>query len=206
MMKVQQVISDNLESNVFVVTEKGEALIIDAGARLEEVEKAVMKNRVVGILLTHGHYDHCFYVLQYARKFNCPVITEEHGIKTMSDPKLNYSESISIKADSHFVKISRDEDINLGHFVIHAFMTPGHSPCGVSYLIGSDFFAGDTVFYRGIGRTDLAQSDEKEMLESLKKIMGIKFKTLHSGHSLDSTWEGQQRNLGAYIRFLSRKN
>ncbi len=205
-MKVQQVISDNLESNVFVVTEKGEALIIDAGARLEEVEKAVMKNRVVGILLTHGHYDHCFYVLEYAKKFNCPVITEVHGIKTMGDPKLNYSESISIKADSHFVKISRDEDINLGHFVIHAFMTPGHSPCGVSYLIGNDLFAGDTVFYRGIGRTDLAGSDEKKMLESLKKIMGIKFKTLHSGHSLDSTWEEQQRNLGAYIRFLSRKN
>lgn len=205
-MIIQQIISDNLESNVFVVSEKGEAIIIDAGARLKEVEKAVGENIVVGILLTHGHYDHCYHVLKYASTFNCPVYIQEHGIKTANNPKLNYSESVSIKADSHFVKIRGDKEIKLGHFVIHAYMTPGHSPCGVSYLIGSDLFVGDTVFYKGIGRIDLAESDSIKMLESLKKIIDLKFNVLHSGHGADSTWEEQQRNLGAYIRFLSRKN
>lgn len=204
-MKVNQIVSDFLESNTFVIIEEGEALIVDAGASLEKVKKVVGDNVVVGILLTHGHYDHCYYVLNYIEEFGCSAFIHEHGIKTLANSNLNYGESFSIKDRTNFKTIKNDCRIKLGHYEIDAFATPGHSPCCVSYLIEKDLFAGDTVFYQGIGRIDLAESDANKMLQSLKKIALIKFKNLHSGHSKDSFYEDQQRNLNAYIKFLSRK-
>lgn len=205
-MKIQQIVSDILESNTFVIIDKDKALIVDAGAPLDDVVKAVGENKVVGILLTHGHFDHTYHLLEYKEKFKCPVVIHKHGIKTMRYPRLNYGEDFSIKTnDEDYVYLKQDSNIKIGPFVFQAFMTPGHSPCGVSYLIEDDFFVGDTVFHKGIGRTDLAESDDQQMVESLKKIVGLKFKTLHSGHSVDSTYEEQQRNLSVYIKFLSRK-
>lgn len=205
-MKTEQIVSDILKSNTFVVSDRGEALIVDAGATLDKLEKAVEDNKVVGILLTHGHFDHVFHLLEYIDKFKCPVVIHKHGAKTMKSPGLNYGDDFSIKSnDSDYVYLKEDSDVKIGHFKFQAFMTPGHSPCGVSYLIGEDLFVGDTVFHKGIGRTDLAESDDEQMVESLKKVEGLKFKTLHSGHSYDSTYEEQERNLSAYIKFLSRK-
>lgn len=205
LMKVNQIVSDFLESNTFVIIEEGEALIVDAGASLEKVKKTVGNNVVVGILLTHGHYDHCFYVLDYIKEFGCSAFIHEHGIKTLANSNLNYGENFSIKDSTNFKTIKNDCGIKLGHYEIDVFATPGHSPCCVSYLIENDLFAGDAVFYHGIGRTDLAESNNHDMLQSLKKISTLKFTRLHSGHSLDSAYEDQQRNLNAYIKFLSRK-
>ena len=40
--------------------ESGETLIVDPGAQEERIEAALasLESRPVGILLTHGHYDH----------------------------------------------------------------------------------------------------------------------------------------------------
>ena len=204
-MKMQQIVSEILKSNTFVVSEDGEAIIIDAGATLDKVVKAVGENKVVGILLTHGHFDHCFYILDYLKRFNCPVIIHSHGKKTLNSSKLNYGENFSLKTSEDFVFIKRDSEIKLGHFEIKAYTTPGHSPCGLSYLIDKELFAGDTVFYNGIGRLDLIESDDEKMVNSLSKLYKLTFEKLHSGHSKSSSYIEQQRNLRVYLKFLTRK-
>lgn len=203
-MKVNKCVSKFLDSNTFIVIKNGEAIIIDAAADLQDVVEAVEGNRVLGIFLTHGHYDHSFYVLEYVKKFKCPVFGGKGICKVVKNPDYNYGNNFSIdlkKAN----EIEEDCKITCGGIEVKAYLTKGHSECSMSYQIEDDFFAGDTVFHKGIGRTDLITSDNQQMFESLKKINQLNFKALHSGHGSDSTREEQDRNLATYIKFLNRK-
>ena len=204
-MEIKRIESKFLGSNVFIVIDRKECLIIDAGVEIDKVLKEVGDNKVVGILLTHGHYDHCAYIKEYCKKFDCPVFINQNGKKTMGSKKLNYSGERSFRTNDKFVFLDEDCKIKRGHFNVCYFHTPGHSPCCACYLIKKDLFAGDTAFYVGVGRIDLLESDREEMINSLEKIEKIKFETLHSGHERDSLFEEQMRNLSAYKKFLSRK-
>ena len=201
-MEIKKCISKFLESNTFIVEKEGQALIIDAGVDVDTVSRN-LNGKVVGILLTHGHYDHAFYIQDYIKKFNCPVYMSSYANEVLADPGLNYGEGFSIKIENT-MEMTDDKQIKCGVFDINTFITKGHSICSVSYLIDDELFVGDTVFEIGVGRTDLKTGDEKEMLESLIKLDSLNFKNLHSGHGKDSTREQQNRNLKTYIRFLGR--
>ena len=202
-MNVKRCVSKFLESNTFILIKDDQAIIVDAGAELKDVINAVNGKKVKGLFLTHGHYDHAYYALSYIDYFKCPVYMNTSAIKALKRPEYNYGENFSINFHS-VLEINRDCEIDCDKFNIKAYLTPGHSECSVSYLIENHLFAGDTVFCKGIGRTDLITSDEKDMLKSLNKVLALNFNVLHSGHDRDSTRQEQERNLNVYIKFLQR--
>ena len=51
-----------MEQNTYVLLNGKFALIIDAGAEIEEVKEVIGKRKVVGVMLTHLHFDHFWYV------------------------------------------------------------------------------------------------------------------------------------------------
>ena len=204
-MKIERIESEFLGSNTFVVSEGDECLLIDAGVSVKKLLTYLRGKKVVGVLLTHGHYDHVYYAEDYKERFACPIYISKEGKRTALNSELNYSEGFSIKKRGIFNVFEIEKTIKCGDFKIKVLKTPGHCPGCVCYLIGEHLFAGDTLFKTGIGRCDLINSDKKAMLESLKKLQGVKFETLHSGHGEDSSYDEQKRNLSAYIRFLERR-
>ena len=64
--------------------------------------------------------------------------------------------------------VEEGEEITFGDLTCTVVTTPGHSPGGVCYLFENDIFAGDTLFYGGIGRTDLAGGDYDQLIQSIK--------------------------------------
>ena len=158
------------------------------------------------VLLTHGHFDHVFNCLQYAKTFHCPIYINKNAKRVLNDPALNYGENFSIKDLTDFVFLEGDGTIDLGEFEIDYFWTPGHSECLNSYLIDDHLFVGDCIFKDGIGRTDLATSNKSQMLESLKKLEKASFEVCHSGHYDDSDFSRMNRNIQIYIKFLGRNN
>ena len=59
----------------------------------------------------------------------------------------------------------------------------GHSGDPVLYEPESRLlFSGDTVFQRGIGRTDLPSSDRELMKESLERLEKMEVESLYPGH------------------------
>jgi len=50
--------------------------------------------------------------------------------------------------------------------IIH---TPGHSPGGICLYGGEILFAGDTLFFEGVGRDDLPGGSWKELERSVKE-------------------------------------
>lgn len=82
-------------------------VIVDAGARTQDVQKVVGGRRVLGVFLTHGHYDHSVYATDYAKQFGCKVFASAAAKEYLQNPDHNYSEG-KFKVDdfSDFVFLS----------------------------------------------------------------------------------------------------
>lgn len=201
-MRVEKIVSNLLESNTFLIFEGDDCLIIDAGVDVKTLMSFIGDRKVVGVFLTHGHYDHVYYVEEYKKVFDCKVYINNLDKDFATNKELNYG--FAVKDKGIFTTFDKDTTFNIKNFEVNAFLTPGHSPGGVCYLIGEHLFAGDTLFNGGIGRYDLAGSNKYDLIKSLVKLQKIKFDILHSGHGEDSTYLEQQRNISAYLHFLSK--
>lgn len=203
-MENKKILGQFMDSNIFVLIKDNSALIIDAGAKIEDVKNAVGNAKVQSVLLTHGHFDHCYYANDYAKEFNCPIYMHKAGKEIASDPQKNYGETFYIDNFDNFKLFDKDFKLNLSPFDVDVITTAGHSPCSVCYKIENLLFAGDTLFSNGIGRIDLIGSDKNDMINSLDKLSRVEFETAFSGHGDDSDYARQKRNIALFKRFLSR--
>ena len=194
-----------LDANEYVVCSDKECLLIDCGARLDDVIMATGGKKVVGILLTHGHYDHSLNCLEQAKHFDCKIYANENIKDTLMDQEASYSEDgIIIDDFSRFEFIEGDKKIKVGRFIIDCYYCPGHSNCCECYMIDGLLFAGDVLFENGVGRTDLKSSSREKMYNSLCKLEKIKFDKVYSGHGNASDYDFQMKNISIFKRFLSR--
>lgn len=204
-MEIKQIVSPHLDSNVFVLTKNGQALIVDAAALVEDVKKAVGNNKVVGGVITHGHYDHSLYAKEYAEAFDCKVFALKEIKDVLGDGQANYSEGKFVLKDfSNFVFVEDGAQLQLGEFDVDVFGTPGHSKDSACFLIGGQLFAGDTIFAQGIGRTDLISSDAHQMLASLEKLEKINYENVYSGHGNSSNTRQQAVNIRYFKAYLKK--
>lgn len=202
-MKITQIVSDELDSNVFVCQNEKLTFIVDCGATLDKVREAV-KGKVSAIFLTHGHYDHAKYALEYAKSFGCKIYANKNITEILPDPAKNYGENFSIQDFSDFIFLEGDGSVVIDGQQIKYFHCPGHSKCCTCFLIDDDFFTGDVLFAQGIGRTDLFGGSKAQMLASLQKLQNVPFERAHSGHGADSSKTEQEKNIKVFLRFLSR--
>jgi glyoxylase-like metal-dependent hydrolase (beta-lactamase superfamily II) len=66
--------------------------------------------------------------------------------------------------------LKEGDRITIGTLTLEVLHTPGHSPGGVCF-VSRPFcvFSGDTLFYRGIGRTDLEGGDFRQLIRSIRE-------------------------------------
>ena len=201
-----RIVGDIYESNVFITKN---ALIVDAGANLEKLEKCLAGCKVGGVLLTHGHFDHAYFAMDYAQKYGVKIYASEKIEEYLCEPKKNYStdfDGMELKIDdfSNFVLLHGDGEFSAQNVKVKYFQLGGHSKSDMCFLVGDDLYVGDTIIGRGIGRMDLYGGNKQDMLESLKKISALSYKTMHCGHGEDLTKEMADKVIATYIRFLSR--
>ncbi len=167
-----------LETNCYVVHINGDALVVDPGATLscglDEVVSFIQSNRLSlkAVLLTHLHFDHIYGVAEllagpakikaYAATADFPLISvsSSHATRWGLPPVSPFTPDPIAPGPCRFFSISGE-----------IRMTPGHSPGSLAlYLPGENaVISGDTLFYRSIGRTDLAGGDPKAIQVSIQK-------------------------------------
>jgi glyoxylase-like metal-dependent hydrolase (beta-lactamase superfamily II) len=182
-MQIQIIKVGPLQTNCYLVTENGETLIIDPGAEIEEILKALGDQKVKAIVLTHGHYDHVTEAFKLKPKLKAPVMVHEKDETMMAY-------STQVRAD----KLLKDGDQLLGFKVIH---TPGHSSGSICLYSEKEkiLFSGDTLFAGDYGRCDLPGSSQREMENSLKRLLALPPETkVYPGHGQPTTI-GDEKNL-----------
>ena len=134
-----------------------ECVIIDPGwdpnAILKEAKTAGYK--IVGIVLTHHHFDHSTATFDLLQKISVPVY-----IHKIDAPLLNDKINTLVLVEDQF-------RLKLGHLEGVFIHTPGHTAGGCCLLMEKTLFTGDTLFVAGCGRADLPDSNPKDLLKKV---------------------------------------
>lgn len=174
-MKIVQLPLGPLGTNCYVLSEQEESLVIDPGGDSDQLIGYLTENKLKpsAILLTHAHFDHIGAVDDVRDHFDIPVYVHKEEEDWLSDPNQNGSAFFQMgriaarKAEHHF----NIGEMSIGSFQLEVRHTPGHSPGSVSLVFREEDFviAGDALFQRGIGRTDLPGGDMDTLVSSIRK-------------------------------------
>ncbi len=144
-MKIERIKTGYLEENCYVISIGDQCLVIDPGDDFLEIDKVVSKYEVLGILITHHHFDHVGALEPLKEKYKIEVYDRES---------------------------LEEKEITIGPFTFYVLYTPGHSKDSISFYFDKEniMFVGDFVFKDTIGRTNLEGGNFNEMKESIKKL------------------------------------
>jgi glyoxylase-like metal-dependent hydrolase (beta-lactamase superfamily II) len=178
-----------------------QAVLFDApdhtvGPLLDHADQ--QKLEVIGLWLTHGHFDHVADHEVVTKRFPGARVL----IHPLDAPKLRQPRSGMFPLP--FVIPPREPDglladgqeLSIGSLSVRVLHTPGHAPGHVMFhfprhdlLIGGDLIIGGSV-----GRTDLPESDHGQLEASIRRVMALPDKTrLLPGHGEPSTLDAERR-------------
>ena len=142
MLKIITVVTGYLEENCYILHNDKDALIIDPGDDSNKIIDAIGNLNVLGILITHYHFDH---------------------VGALDDIKSKYNKA-------KLIDFKSKKDQTIGDFKFKIIENFGHTMDSVSYYFeeGKKLFCGDFVFRESIGRFEM--EDMPIMLDSLEKF------------------------------------
>ena len=173
-MFVRTYTSPHLDANCYVVYNDKMAFVIDPCVSYEVIKKD-LKAPLIGIFITHGHYDHFYALESFLKntKDDVPIYLHKNAIEKLKSSRLNYSyieyNDLEFNCDSRYKTVEEGEMI-INDIKINIIETFGHTNCSITILIDDLLFTGDFLFKDSIGRTDLYSGDNLTMNLSLRKI------------------------------------
>ncbi len=187
------VLEDLMSMNCYIITnENNECYIIDPGFNPNEINEYVTTKgyQTVGILLTHGHFDH----ISGINCFDVPVYVNENELELLDDSYLNGGFYYNIDTDKSktyreikFVK--QGDKIPFGKETIDVYETPGHTRGSLSYKYKNDLFTGDTLFKGSVGKWDFPTGNQQTLKNTINKMFSSLDHELnvHPGHGMSTT-------------------
>ena len=171
------------------------ALVVDPGLQVERVLERVVKDRltVERILVTHGHIDHVGGVPQVHRETGAPIAMQPDDVDILDWERFAQMPFVppGFAPFTIDTRLAHDATLSFQDVNIRVLHTPGHTQGSVCFLFGLDCFAGDTLFQRGIGRTDLPGGDTQKIIFSIRNVLyRLPPKTVvYPGHGPSTTIE-----------------
>ena len=172
---VRKIEVGTMENNVYVLEcpETHDAFIVDGCFEPDKIVAATDGTNVVGIIQTHGHMDHVQAL---------PALKEQLGVPVHAHTGDDYPIEID-------VQLSDGDELKLGNRTVSVLHTPGHTPGGVCFLVGSQLISGDTLFPGGPGNTWGNKEAFEQIISSIEsKLFVLPDDTnVYPGHGKDTT-------------------
>ena len=171
-MIIKRFIGGILQANCYVISPskyedhaKAPCFIIDPGYDPKKVIKYIEEENLApeGIILTHHHVDHSGNAAYLRKELGCPIMIHREDADMFREGADSFLE------DGDVLTLSKGrKDLKLQ--VLH---TLGHTRGGVCLMSQRDkvCFTGDTIFNVDLGRTDLEDGSEAEMVRSIKDVV-----------------------------------
>lgn len=145
-MEIKTIITGSLDENCYILIKNKTCLVVDPGDDYKKIQEEIGDNKVLGVLITHSHFDHIGALRNFLTK---------RSVKIFKKSNLE------------------EKEYTIGDFKFKCIYTPGHSKDSVTFYFEEEscMFIGDFIFKESIGRVDLPGGDKNEMDKSIAKIL-----------------------------------
>jgi hydroxyacylglutathione hydrolase len=174
------------------------ALVIDPGLQVEQVLDLIDRERleVERILVSHGHIDHVAGVPALHRQTQAPIAMHGDDLAILDWEQFGRFPFVPPGFAPFGVDMGLSDGMTFAFqdLKVKVLHTPGHTQGSVCFLLALDCFAGDTLFQRGIGRTDLPGGDMAKIAYSIRNVLyALPPKTaVYPGHGPKTTIEEEK--------------
>jgi hydroxyacylglutathione hydrolase len=154
----------------------GEGVLIDPGGDPEKLLSAVERSRVrvVALLHTHAHFDHIGGTDDMRKATGAAVRLHPADLPLWQNA-VAQAAIFGLRLDAPppvDEPLVDGETVSFGSAHLRVLHTPGHTPGSSSFLLEDEspvLFAGDTLFRRSIGRTDLWGGSADQIAASIRE-------------------------------------
>ena len=150
-----------------------EAMVIDPGDDIEDIVAIIDEHKlqVKQIVITHAHIDHVGGAMKLRARTGAPILLNQndYALLKMLDVQASWlgmkpPGKVEVEAG-----LAHDETLRAGTLSANVLHTPGHTEGSVCLYFPAEkmLIAGDTLFARSIGRTDLPGGSFEKIMHSL---------------------------------------
>ena len=197
-IKVKYLTVGQWKLNVYFLISGNDVWIIDPGDEFDVIESFISENKynVLGILLTHGHFDHISSAEKIKQKYGVKIYLHSKDKKIIRQANLfrklagGKDVQITPTIDNY---LDNTQVIPFGLKEIKIFHTPGHSPGSVCFQLDNNLIVGDLFFYNKTGRTNLPGGSVEELNTSILFIIDhFKEFQIYPGHGKSFTLDDER--------------
>ncbi|MDL2292230.1 MBL fold metallo-hydrolase [Acholeplasma sp. OttesenSCG-928-E16] len=167
-----KIIRDNMFSNTYILTRFNVCYIVDPSDDYETIIEKVGSKEILGILLTHAHFDHTMLI----NRFLVPIFLHREDANILFEDDWNGFNSYKInrpylrkELDLRFIE--DQDELPLGDYKIRVYHTPGHTRGSLSFLCNDILISGDTLFKNGVGRYDFYSGSLFDLKRSVVRLI-----------------------------------
>lgn len=210
MLKILAFTLGPVATNTYLIADDKtfEAVVIDPADDGEQIVTEANKRgwKIVGIWLTHAHFDHLGGVAGLAGACNPPppvaLHPEDHELWRMSGEGSFFGVRID-PGPEPTIDLWHGQTLHLGSHQFEVRHAPGHTRGHVMFYCASVeiLFCGDVIFSGSIGRTDFPGGDFNTLIDSIhSQVLNLPDETrLLSGHGPETTI-GAERKHNPFLR------
>lgn len=190
-LRITKVCTPPFTNNCYLLrcTATGDTLLVDAAGNAPRLLELVGDGRLVGVLETHGHWDHQQALEEVVAATGAPVLVHQAD-----------AQDLPLTPDR---LVADGETITIGAAEVRAVHLVGHTPGSLALVYEGDperphVFSGDCLFPGGVGNT------EKDPARFATLIDGVQAKIferlpdetwVYPGHGCDTTLGAERPSL-----------
>jgi len=161
--------------NCYLIGKAPRIAIVDPGGESERIAEVIDGNgwKPEAIVLTHGHIDHVAHCCHLAERYALPVYMHRADLFLLQSAQFpEFAMMLGARpCPEPTGYLEEGVPVEVAGLRLRVLHTPGHTPGSVCLLDdeSGEALVGDTVFYRGVGRTDLPGGDFAKLADSVRE-------------------------------------
>lgn len=201
-VNIQCFVVTSYAENCFVLSEGGEAIVIDPGEAAPEVLEELAKYTVTTVVNTHTHVDHVAGNAGVVEATGAELVCHADAAPMLEmvaeqGRMMGAQVSPSPKPDRF---IGEGDTLRVGDTELGVVYVPGHAPGHIAIVGEGCIFGGDVLFNGSIGRTDLPGGDFDTLMTSIReKFLSLPDDTVvYCGHGPETTI-GMEKKINPFV-------